>query len=115
MNVKYERQLKKGVLEILVLQFLSEEKMYGYQLIMKMKDLSHGMFEMREGTLYPILYRLEDDGFIKSEWSEVQNKEVSRKYYVITQEGEQSLKELRKLWKTFSMNVDRILGDDENE
>lgn len=115
MNVKYERQLKKGVLEILVLQLLSQEKMYGYQLIMEMKKLSHGMFEMREGTLYPILYRLEDDGLIESEWSAPKDKEVSRKYYVMTIQGQATLKELRILWRDFSKTVNNILGDDNDE
>ncbi|MFQ7800231.1 MAG: PadR family transcriptional regulator [Coprobacillus cateniformis] len=49
MNPKYERQLKKGVLEILVLKLLSQKKMYGYQLIIEMKQLSHEMFTLREG------------------------------------------------------------------
>ena len=69
MNPKYERQLKKGVLEILVLKLLSQKKMYGYQLIIEMKQLSHEMFTLREGTHYPILYRLEDDGLVVSQWS----------------------------------------------
>ena len=102
MNVKYERQLKKGVLEIIVLQLLLKEKMYGYQLIMTMKELSQGMFEMREGTLYPILYRLEDD-------------EISRKYYKITEDGQKTLIELRSLWHDFSKNVNQILGDNDDE
>ena len=106
MNVKYERQLKKGALEILVLQLLSKERMYGYQMIMEMKNRSHG---------YPILYRLEDDGFIKSEWSEPKNKEVSRKYYVITLLGIETLKELKELWKEFSTTVNQMLGDDCDE
>lgn len=115
MNVKYERQLKKGALEILVLQLLSKERMYGYQMIMEMKNRSHGLFEMKEGTLYPILYRLEDDGFIKSEWSEPKNKEMSRKYYVITLLGIETLKELKELWKEFSTTVNQMLGDDYDE
>ena len=56
MNPKYERQLKKGVLEILVLHLLSEQDMYGYQLIMALDERSQGMFKLKEGTLYPILY-----------------------------------------------------------
>lgn len=104
MNVKYERQLKKGVLEILVLQLLSQKRMYGYQLIVEMKEKSQGLFEMKEGTLYPILYRLEDDELVKSEWSEPKDKEVSRKYYVITKQGNEVLKELKLLWGKFFKN-----------
>ncbi|MEG0277002.1 MAG: PadR family transcriptional regulator [Coprobacillus sp.] len=112
MNPKYEGLLKKGVLEILVLQFLSKKEMYGYQLIMELKENSHEMFAMKEGTLYPILYRLEDDGMLISEWSQPSGKEVSKKYYKITEDGKRTLAELKKLWSSFSKEVELILGDD---
>lgn len=111
MNPKYERQLKKGVLEILVLELLSKEKMYGYQLIQTLQQYSDEMFTLKEGTLYPILYRLEDDGLVVSEWSIPQKKEISKKYYVITQEGVAVLAQLKDLWKDFSKEVTKILED----
>ena len=79
MNPRYERQLKKGVLEILVLQLLSKNKMYGYQLINELKSVSSELFTLKEGTLYPILYRLEDNKLVKSQWSQANNKEISKK------------------------------------
>ncbi|UTY38388.1 PadR family transcriptional regulator [Allocoprobacillus halotolerans] len=115
MNERYERQLKKGILEILVLQLLSKEKMYGYQMILCMKEKSHGMFEMKEGTLYPILYRLEEDECVQSQWSPPQNKEVSRKYYCITEKGLTQLDVLKKLWKRYVDVVDEILEENEYE
>lgn len=111
MITRYERQLKKGVLEILVLQLLFQEEMYGYQIIMRMKDISEGMFDMREGTLYPILYRLEDEQLVESQWSMPCGKEVSRKYYHITPKGIETLKSLKCLWKDFSLTVDKIMGE----
>ena len=107
MNKNYERQLKKGVFEILVLQLLSKEEKYGYQLISELKDKSDGVFTLKEGTLYPILYRLEDDGLVVSRWSVPSGKEVSRKYYAITEEGRQTLEELKVLWNGFA---DKIIG-----
>ena len=115
MNERYERQLKKGILEILVLQLLSKEKMYGYQMILCMKEKSHGMFEMKEGTLYPILYRLEDDELVESQWTPPQKKEVSRKYYCLTEKGKKQLEDLKKLWKDFSLVVNEILEENEHE
>ena len=115
MNPKYERQLKKGVLEILVLHLLSQKKMYGYQLIMELKEKSHEFLTLKEGTLYPILYRLEDDGLVLSEWTQASGKVSSKKYYMITQEGQNSLKELKQLWFHFVEEVSLILGDDEND
>ena len=114
MNLKYEGLLKKGVLEILVLQLLSQKPMYGYQLIMELKELSHEMFTLKEGTLYPILYRLEDDGMLVSEWSQPSGKSVSKKYYKITDEGQETLIDLKKLWSRFSNEVDMILGENKH-
>ncbi len=109
MNQKYEQQMKKGVLEMLVLKLLEEEEKYGYQLISELKEKSDGMFLLKEGTLYPILYRLEDEAFVESRWSEPKGKEVSRKYYAITEKGKGEIGELKTLWKRFSQNVTEIM------
>lgn len=111
MQGRYEQQMKKGVLEMLVLKQLEKEEKYGYQLISQLKDKSDGMFALKEGTLYPILYRLEDDGLVVSRWSEPKGKEVSRKYYEITEEGKKGLEELKALWEQFSEQVIRIMEE----
>lgn len=115
MNQKYEQQMKKGVLEMLVIKLLAEEEKYGYQLISELKEKSDGMFLLKEGTLYPILYRLEDEALVVSRWSEPKGKEVSRKYYAITQKGKEELKELSGLWERFSGNVTEIMSGNEEE
>ena len=107
---KYEQQMKKGVLEMLVLQLLLEKEKYGYQLICELKEMSGGMFLLKEGTLYPILYRMEDDGLVVSHWSVPSGKEVSKKYYRLSEEGKDTLASLKELWTAFSGNVDNILG-----
>jgi len=109
---RYEKQLKKGVLEILVLKLLEEEEKYGYQLIQEMREKSDEMFVMKEGTLYPILYRLEEESMIKSHWSEPRGKEVARKYYGITAQGKAILLELTRLWESFSGQVTRMLKEE---
>lgn len=110
MKPKYEQQMKKGVLEMLVLQLLSEEEKYGYQLICELKEKSREMFLLKEGTLYPILYRMEDDGLVTSRWSEPKGRELSKKYYRITGEGQETLVRLKLLWSAFSGAVDGIMG-----
>ncbi len=109
MNPKYEQQMKKGVLEMLVLRLLSGEEKYGYQLITELREGSSGMFTLKEGTLYPILYRLEDEGLVESRWSEPKGREVSRKYYYITDDGTEALMQLMDLWKRFSVNIEKIM------
>ncbi len=81
MNDKYERQMKKGVLDMLVLRMLKTEVKYGYQIIQELREKSGEIFLLKDGTLYPILYRLEDDGLVVSRWSEAVGKQVPRKYY----------------------------------
>lgn len=111
MNPKYEQQMKKGVLEMLVLNLLAEREKYGYQLISELREKSGGMFLLKEGTLYPILYRLEDEALVESRWSEPKGKEVSRKYYEITEKGRSVLQELQLLWNGFSMQVTKIMNE----
>jgi len=115
MNSKYERQLKKGVLEILVLKLLDQQTMYGYQIIQTLKDYSNSMFLLKEGTLYHILYRLEDEGCLTSFWSHSASKDVPKKFYKITEKGKQTLKELSDLWTVFSFEVSKILEDSKDE
>ena len=111
MKQKYEQQMKKGVLEMLVLQLLSQREKYGYQLICELREKSDDMFLLKEGTLYPILYRMEDDGLVVGKWSEPKSKEVSRKYYSITEEGRETLKQLHTLWNRFTEKVDNIMEE----
>lgn len=111
MNEKYERQMKKGVLDMLVLRLLRSEPKYGYQIIQEMREKSGETFLLKDGTLYPILYRLEDDKLVVSKWSEAVGKQVPRKYYEITEEGKKALVEIEDVWKRISDGIVRIMED----
>lgn len=111
MQEKYERQMKKGVLDMLVLQLLMEDKKYGYQLIMELREKSGDVFSLKEGTLYPILYRLEEEGLVESKWSEAENKQVPRKYYLMTGKGRQALEEMHQSWRKIADGVGRLMDD----
>lgn len=106
---KYERQMKKGVLDMLVLKLLEKEPKYGYQIIQELKEESEGIFLLKDGTLYPILYRLEDDQMVLSKWSEPTGKQVSRKYYEITEKGLFNLSEISNTWKHMSNGIAKIM------
>jgi len=112
MNDKYEKQMKKGVLEMLVLKLLSRETKYGYQIIQELKEKSEDIFVLKDGTLYPILYRLEDDGMVISEWSEAEGKQVPRKYYRITDKGVEALGSIYSIWKNIADGVERIMEEE---
>ena len=68
MELKLEQQFKKGALEMVLLSLIARQRSYGYELISRLQREGGGLFqETKEGTLYPILYRLEDEGLIESE------------------------------------------------
>ena len=87
MQLRFAQQMKKGALDMLVLKLLQHEEKYGYQLISELRDRSNGALALKEGTLYPILYRLEDGGLVTSRMSAHVAKEPARKYYAITEAG----------------------------
>lgn len=102
-----DKELLKGTTSTLVLQLLSRKKMYGYEIIKDLEILSGGLFEFKEGTLYPLLHNLEESGFVSSEWvGEPGTRQ--RKYYFITKNGRAHLKEKKEAWSEFSSAIDRI-------
>jgi len=104
------KQLKKGVIEILILSLLSREKMYGYQLLQELDSRSSGVFRMKEGTLYPVLYRLEDSGYIESCWEqENERRSVPRKYYRITEEGLNALINMKQELETLFHAIKKVM------
>ncbi|MBC3515583.1 PadR family transcriptional regulator [Neobittarella massiliensis] len=112
MQDRYYRQMKKGVLELVILQLISHQPTYGYQLISTLESGSNGLFALKEGTLYPILYRLEDDGAITSRWEEQPGRGVPKKYYTITEQGRRQLCDMRQLWQALCRSTDHFLGEE---
>lgn len=106
---KYGRQMKKGVLDMLVLKLLENGNCYGYQLINELKEKSKGVFLLKDGTLYPILYRLEDEGLAESKWSEAEGKQVPRKYYAITEAGKTALSDMEDTWQHIVEGINNII------
>ena len=106
MNI--DRELLKGSTNLLVLSVLKNENMYGYQMIKKIKEESENVFEFQEGTLYPILHKLEEKGLISSYWDESSGKK--RKYYAITDEGKKHLESKKEEWKLFSTKVNKVIA-----
>ncbi len=96
----FNRELVKGSTSLLVLQLLNEKKMYGYQLVKEMEARSNHTLQVKEGTLYPALHKLEEQGYVESFW-EQQEKSPARKYYEITEAGQTILSERTKEWGSF--------------
>jgi PadR family transcriptional regulator PadR len=104
-----DRELKRGTLEMIILSLLDERPMYGFEIITEMRDRSAAKFEMKEGTLYPVLYRMEEGQRVSSRWV-AEGRAAPRKYYHITERGREDLKAMLLEWATFSQSIDQILG-----
>lgn len=118
MGSRFEQQLKKGVLEMVVLQFICQKPAYGYELILRMRAESDGLLAVKEGTLYPILYRLEDDGLIEAGWqtpadapAPAKGRPMPKKTYTATAAGREALARQRQTWQSFSACIGGIVGD----
>ena len=96
---------------MLVLKLLEGEPKYGYLIIQELKAKSGGAFLLKDGTLYPILYRLEDEKLVACRWSEAEGKQVPRKYYEITEAGRQALAEMESVWQSMAEGVFKIMKE----
>ncbi len=103
-----DKELLKGSTETLVMQLLSRKQMYGYEIIKELELKSSGLFELREGTLYPILHSLEEKELVTSEWVG-EDGSRKRKYYCLTKKGRSYLKEKKQDWFAFRDAVDAIV------
>lgn len=107
--MKINKELMKGSTTMLVLQLLSQESMYGYQMVKVLEEQSENTFTLKEGTLYPILHGLEAQGFIQSYWEETDSAR-KRKYYAITPAGEKHLEERRQEWQLYCRGINLVIG-----
>ena len=103
-----DRSLVSGSMGMLILRLLSEKDMYGYEMIDTLKKRSENVFELKAGTLYPLLHGLEEKQFLNSYEQEVLGK--VRKYYQITPEGRQHLEQKKEEWKEYSKAVGNVLA-----
>jgi PadR family transcriptional regulator, regulatory protein PadR len=104
--VKWETQVKKGILDFILLLVLKDRVMYGYELLEYTKRMTG--YEMAEGTIYPLLNRLRDDGLIDSKWVEMETG-MPRKYYSITPAGLSLLENMKTFWTSLVNNLEKLV------
>lgn len=110
MNGNYEQQFKKGALEMVLLATLSQKRTYGYEIILTLNHIGAPVFSnIKEGTLYPVLYRLEDAGLVNSELSGPEGGGRRKKYYTLTEAGKQMLEDMAAFWGTYKTCIDRLM------
>jgi PadR family transcriptional regulator PadR len=106
-----ERELRRGSLELIVLHLLDAGEAYGYEIVTKLTTQSNGALGVTDGTLYPVLYRLERAGFVAVRW-DTPERGVPRKYYRLTGEGQTELGRLKAEWTAFASAMAKLLGQD---
>ena len=104
-----EQEWKKGSAELLVLSLLESQPRHGYDISKLIQIRSGGMLRFHVTSLYPLLYRLEDQGWISSRWVEKPDQR-RRRYYSITAAGRKVLRSQRESWKQFVAAIGRITG-----
>ena len=103
-------KLLNGAIEMMMLEVLSQADSYGYEIVQTVLSRSGGRFELKEGSLYPALHRLERQKLLQSYWTEIDGRR--RKYYQATAAGRKFLRQRREQWQVFTQGVNGVLGLD---
>ncbi|HEV2115980.1 MAG TPA: PadR family transcriptional regulator [Terriglobales bacterium] len=100
--------LLQGTLDMLILKAVSLGPLHGYGILLRIQQISKDRLEIQQGSLYPALYRLEDQGLIASEWGESENKRKA-KYYRLTAAGRRQLQAESEQWNRMAEIIAGIL------
>lgn len=105
----FDRELKKGSAELLILSLLEHRRRHGYEISKLIEARSEGVLRFNVASFYPLLYRLEQRGFIEGRWVEKAGQR-RRRYYRLTAQGRKMLKEQRSTWRDFVNAMNQITG-----
>ena len=98
----------QGTLELMILTILSREPLHGYGISQRLTALSRDNFQVNPGSLFPLLYRLEQDGKLKAEWAATANNRKA-KYYRLTSSGRKQLEQHRQRWDRIALAISSVL------
>ena len=102
--------LVQGTLDLLILKTVALEPMHGWAIAQRIRQISKDVLQVQQGSLYPALHRLEQQGWIDSEWGESENNRRA-KYYSLSRSGRQRLKEELANWDRLSSAIALVLGN----
>ena len=106
--VKEKADLLQGTLDMLILKALSAGPMHGYGVGQRIEQLAEDMLRVEEGSLYPALYRLEERGWINSEWGKSENNRRAR-FYTLTRTGRKQLGVEEENWRLLVLAVGKVM------
>jgi transcriptional regulator len=107
----FDRELKKGSAELLILSLIEHRPRHGYEISKLIEQRSEGVLKFNVASFYPLLYRLEKRGFISGRWVEKAGQR-RRRYYQLTAQGKTVLKEQRSSWAEFVNAMNRITREE---
>jgi PadR family transcriptional regulator, regulatory protein PadR len=108
MTIRSQTDALRGSIDLLVLKTLSLEPMHGWGIGQRVQQISSGVLEVNQGSLYPALLRLEKAGLISSEWGTTDNNRRAR-YYRLTAAGRRALGQELENWRRFSLGLEAVL------
>jgi PadR family transcriptional regulator, regulatory protein PadR len=106
---KQRSELLQGTLDLLILKTLALEPVHGWGITQRIQQISEGVLQVNQGSLYPALVRLEQQGWISSEWGTSENNRQA-KYYTLTRAGRKQLNQETENWKRVSTAIEQILA-----
>ena len=105
---KEKSDLLRGTLDLMILRTLSLEQQHGYGIQQRLEEMTQGVFDVRAGSLFPALYRLAADGWIRGEWGVSANNRKA-KFYRLTRKGQRRLEAEVKNWRRVSLAINNLL------
>jgi PadR family transcriptional regulator len=108
MSDNFQRDLLRGSLDLMVLSVLADESQYGYSIQKQIREVSQGRVDLKAGTLYPLLHRLEADKLIRSKWDESTGRR--RKWYELTKAGYKRLQTQTQEWHSYVQCIGQLLS-----
>ena len=103
-----DSQFLGSAVEMMILEIAAQGATYGYEVAQTVAERSNGYFELKEGSLYPALHRLERQKLLRSFWREADGRR--RKYYELTEAGKRELAARKRTWLDFAAGINGVLG-----
>jgi transcriptional regulator len=101
--------LVQGTLDLLILKTVALEPMHGWAIAQRIEQISNNVLQVQQGSLYPALHKLEQQGWIRAEWGESENSRRA-KYYSLTKAGRDYLEQELSSWERLSSAINLVLG-----
>mgnify|MGYP001014332979 CR=1 FL=1 len=104
------KELLKGYIDIILINLINKKNMYGYEIAKYISEVSNGTFEIKEGTIYLALKRLDKNNLVTSYWQDNKDNGMKRKYYSMTEQGRNFMNQKNNEWIFIKDIIDKFVG-----